>query len=363
MKKIVIKAVIMLLILIGIYIFMDNDYWLYEKTIGTVESVDNKYVDTVKGKNDGLEDYYEQTLKIQIKNNEDKDKIITVVNEFSISQVKTTEYEKGDDLFLDNKDSKSYIITNVKRDKFTVLIIVLFIEVMVFTAGKRGILTLFTIVINIGIFVFLVNSYASNKNFEELVFIMAIIFSILTLIILNGFTKQNLGTILSTIISVWILIIIYNITGSYSEQLPYEMMDNISGPDDLEVIFRTGIIIGCLGAVMDIAVTVNSSVFEIVRTSEKITVGELVRSIKEIGYDIMGTMINVLFFTFICSSIPITIIKLVNGYSFTNIVRYSMVFDVVRFLTGAIGIVLAIPVSGLIALIFVRKKVLKKNDI
>ena len=110
---------------------------------------------------------------------------------------------------------------------------------------------------------------------------------------------------------------------------------------------------------MDVAVTVNSSVSEIIRTTEDITVKKLIPSIREIGDDINGTMINVVFFTFILGELPLIILKLSNGYAISTLLGYGTEFEIIRFLIGAIGIVLAIPVSAFFAIVFNRKELFR----
>ena len=76
---------------------------------------------------------------------------------------------------------------------------------------------------------------------------------------------------------------------------------------------------------------------------------------EEVALHTVG-MINVLFFSYISASLPLEILKIRSGYTLTSILRYDLVFDFARFLLGAIGIVLAIPVSGGIALLLCRKE-------
>ena len=38
-----------------------------------------------------------------------------------------------------------------------------------------------------------------------------------------------------------------------------------------------------------------------------------------------------------------------NGFSFLTVLRYNSFFEIARFLTGSIGIVLAIPVAAFVA--------------
>ena len=76
----------------------------------------------------------------------------------------------------------------------------------------------------------------------------------------------------------WI-ILLWNIWGS------------IDNPDE---IFHAEILLSGLGAIMDVAVAIAVALSEIVTKRPEVTFRELFRSGREIGYDIMGTMINVL---------------------------------------------------------------------
>jgi uncharacterized membrane protein len=362
----IIKVMFIILFIAGIYMIASNNYGFYNEPIATVVDEKSEYTDSVNCNNGKEEKYYSQKLTLVIRNTELIGRKVEVVNEYTLSQIYTTKYKKGDDLFLYVKEKESgnlfVSITNVKRDKYTILLVAILIAVMLMVTGKRGLLTLVSITVNILIFIIMLRAYINNQDFENMIFLLSAVFATLTLLILGGIRKKTAGSIISTISTVWIITIIYRIVYGMSDELPYAMMNYISGPDDLETLFRAGIILGCLGAVMDIAVTVNSSVHELVETTNSITLKELYKSIREIGYDIMGTMINVLFFTFMSGCIPMTIIKIVFGYSFLNIIRYSIVFDIIRFLMGAIGIVMAIPISSFVAILFVMKRLVIKND-
>ena len=69
----------------------------------------------------------------------------------------------------------------------------------------------------------------------------------------------------------------------------------------------------------------------------------------------MTIMINVLLFSYISGSLSIILLKLNSGYTVGSVFSYDLIFDYVRFLFGAIGIVLAIPVSEGVALLICRK--------
>ncbi|MBQ8132225.1 MAG: YibE/F family protein, partial [Bacilli bacterium] len=110
-------------------------------------------------------------------------------------------------------------------------------------------------------------------------------------------------------------------------------------------IFLESLFIGGLGAIMDVAITMSSSIYELKQTSKKITRKEIIKSSKQIGSDILPTMINVLFFTYFSSELAVFVLAIRNGFTVSNFINTFYPLEITRLLTGSIGIVLTIPVA------------------
>ncbi len=105
---------------------------------------------------------------------------------------------------------------------------------------------------------------------------------------------------------------------------------------------------------MDVAVAIAASLSEIVEKKPEVTFLELFKSGREIGYDIMGTMINVLLFVFSCGLIPMCLIRMNNDVSLITIIKLHIPCELCRFLVESIGIVLAIPISILVTSVMIK---------
>lgn len=357
-------VLIFFIVFLVLFIWTNNNYNIYKSTIAKVISLENVYDKTEKGTNDIEEKYYIQTMVVKVKNGQYKGQQITLKNSYSSSMLMNEKYKKGDDLFIsinENSSELSGSIIGLKRDKFIVLLIGFFVIALVAVAGRFGIFTLCTLIANIVAFIYFIKLYVSGKDFMLINVLMIIFFSVVTLLILGGFSRKNIGSILSTLITTFLIFALYKISLAYTGDLHYELMDYIAGPNDLENIFLSGVLVGCLGAVMDVSITVNSAVNELVNAAKSITLKQLIKSIREIGHDIMGTMINVLMFSYIGGSLSIVILKIINGYNFQRLIQFDISFEIIRFLVGAIGIVSAVPISACVALLFFRKG-MSKND-
>ena len=115
------------------------------------------------------------------------------------------------------------------------------------------------------------------------------------------------------------------------------------------------LIMGGLGAIMDICMTITSSLDELVNKNKKISNKSLIASGKIIGKDIVGTMINVLFFTYICGLLPNFIIFYRNGININMMITEFISLEMCRALVGSIGIVLSIIIS-IYTFIYVYKR-------
>ena len=121
-------------------------------------------------------------------------------------------------------------------------------------------------------------------------------------------------------------------------------------------MFLAGLFIGSLGAVMDVAITMSSSIFGIYEKDPTISIKALTKSGLEIGKDIMGTMTNILFFAYVSGSIPTLLLYFKNASAFGYTLSVNLSLELVRALSGGIGIVITIPIGLYTAIFFINRK-------
>lgn len=355
MKPIKRKIALIIILLVGIIAtcFVYNDAFLYDATIGKVISVENEFSHEEEGVNGEIESYYDQTLEVLILNGKYKGNTIDISNTYTSSGVNDERYRKGTQLLIAlNSSGDGGSILEKKRDVYVVLFFVAFIFLLVLVSGKHGAIVMVSFIINLILLVFSLKVYDIYGNLLKVTMAVMLLFSVLTLLFAGGLHKKTFAAILSTLVTVMMCFGIYMLTMKTSERIPYEMMDYVVNPKDLADLFLAGTLMGSLGAIMDVSISIAAGVSEVVAKAEGITAKALVSSIREMGYDIMGTMINVLFFTYLSGTIPILVLKIKNGYTLYHLVKFQLVFETICFLIGAIGIVLAIPVSGLFSFLF-----------
>ena len=138
--------ILLLIISLICIIFVYNDYFLYKTPILRITDVKT----ILKNKESNGEEIYEQKVTGIIKNGNYKGKTITLTNKYSSSLV-YDKYIKGTELLVNlskNGDSITSV-TNIKRDKYIVLLLVLFIDLIILIAKKKGLKTLISLFTNV----------------------------------------------------------------------------------------------------------------------------------------------------------------------------------------------------------------------
>ena len=350
MKNINYKIIILIVISLLCIIFVYNDYFLYKTPILKVTSVE-----TIKEEEALDEETYIQNITGKIVNGEYKGKELKTTNIFNKSLVYDDKIEKHSELFVElTKDGDSILsIKNIKRDKYLAILIVIFIDLMIIIGGIKGLKTLGSLLLNVGITtgaILLYMKHYMSINMLLLYFAVSLLFIVTSLYITNGKSKKTLAAIVSSIVSLLLSFgIAFIILKIYENEMYIWIMDYIEAVYDYYNYVYVSVLLCGLGAIMDISITISSSLSELISKNPKIDKMTLLKSGKVISKDIVGTMINVMLFTCYTSIIPTVVLATKNGMSLANAISFYGSLELTIVLCTCIGIILAIPISLLIS--------------
>ncbi|MEK4699427.1 YibE/F family protein [Solibacillus sp. FSL R7-0668] len=357
-------TLVLIVLFIGSLVFVHHNYAFYKSTIAEVVDVTIVSTTNVEDNFQNKDVLYTQQLIAKVKNGVEKGTLIHLTNDYSKSQAFDQKFEVGSEVFvsfdtqLQASQEQSGTITGVKRDKYLVLIAWVFIFVLLLVGKRQGLLSVLSLAFNAAILWFALDIYIQSAN-QSLLWICGasvIVFTVVSLLLVNGRNEKTFSAIIATLIgtftSLLITYIALVITGENG--LRYEELQFISRP--YKTVFLAGLIIGALGAVMDVAITMSSSIFGLYEKDPTISVKALTKSGLEIGKDIMGTMTNILFFAYVSGSIPILLLYFKNASTFGYTLSLNLSLELVRALAGGIGIVLTIPIGLYTAIFFVIRK-------
>jgi len=344
----VIVMSILLLLSIAFLVFMRNNHFLYSDYIIRVIEVNETRL--IRDDGEHVSPYYLQQIRARVMNGDARGKIVEFETERSYSGLLDYNLRVGNEIFVDRiEDISTANILNIKRDFHIALITIIFLLLLIFIASMRSLLMIITMIINILIFILVTYLRADGYNVLLLFSIATIFFTVITILITCGINKKSLGAILSTLLSVVVMMLIAYFVIEIQD-IRFETMDFLPYLPDFHLIFFSSLLIGGLGAIMDTAVLMATSINELIYRNPKIKAKDLKESAWEVAQDTTGTSMNVLFYASIIGMIPIIIFFVANAQDLTFISRYWLSIEVIRALVGSIGIVLVVPISYVVNL-------------
>lgn len=356
-----VKKFYLILIILSIIaiIFVYNDYFLYKTTIVKVSSV---YEINNKNQKD---EYYDQKIFGIVKNGKFKGNKITVINSTSISSVYDDKINNNSDIFVEltNNGTKANKIIGIKRDKYIVILVVIFIDLLLLLANKKGAKILLSLIINILITllsILLFSNYYQKVNILILYLLLSILYIVISLFITNGINKKSISAITSSIVSLYTSFgLLFLLLKVFEKDISLWTMDYIEVVYDYKNFFYVCVLLSGLGAIMDISITISSSLNELILKDNKISKDKLLKSGKEISKDVIGTMCNVMLFTCYTSVIPIVFLAIRNNIPLFSALNNYGQTELIIVLCSCISIVFCVPISLYISTMILKKKEVK----
>lgn len=361
-KKTIIVYGILLLCIVSSLLFVQNDFHLYRQPIAEIVEAtltdEKETTDSFENK----DQLFNQNLVGEIKNGDQKGQLILLENQYSVSGTIDEEYQVGDKVFVtiqkDTGEQASGSIDGPKRDSYVVVAAWLFILTVLVIGRKSGLFSSISLGVNVLVLIMAMNYYTSLEDVSLLLICSSLVvfFTVVSLLLVSGNNEKTHAAIIATLAGTFSAVLIAYIALFLTAEkgLRYEEMAFITR--NPQSVFLASILVGSLGASMDIAITIISSLYELNEKNKAISLKALKTSGIEIGKDIMGTMANVLFFAYVSGSIPMMLLYLKNGMAINYTLTMNLSLELARALVGSIGIVLTIPISIYIALYFIRKR-------
>ena len=209
----------------------------------------------------------QQILHLKVLSGKHKGETYTTKNVYYPSQLTTQKYRAGQRIFVNIKKGDPAIV-NPKRDWVLVLVVTITLALMVAAVGKHSLSLVVSMVISWLIF-YLIIIWDVHLNGAHIILLFGladIVFSFFSLLIVQGLNKKMLATWLATLLGVFVSFalcyVIMKLTGE--SEMKYETGDYAT--QDPRGLFLAQTLIGILGAVMDEATDIISSLYELIQT-------------------------------------------------------------------------------------------------
>ena len=250
-------------------------------------------------------------------------------------------------------------------------IISVFLLLILVFGRSKGVNTIIALIFTcLSIFIVFVPSVISGYNIYLTSIITAIYIVFMTLIIVYGGNKKSfvaaLGCVAGILLSAILTLIMANaleLTGLLGEDSMHLLYINNDAPIDLRAVIFGSIILGAIGAVMDVSMSIASSLNELVENMDKPSFSQVIKSGFEIGRDMMGTMSNTLILAYIGSSLSVLLLYCAYNSSFIYLINKEIIIvELLQALIGSIGILTVIPFATFISAKFYLEDYRKQSQ-
>lgn len=311
--------------------------------------------DNAEGRRVGTQD-----LEIRILTGDHKDEIMSLTN--YMSALFNVDLEKGDNIIvriMTDEDGAYYAsVFNYDMGIVVGAFVLIFFVLLAILGGKKGIGALIGLLFTLScIWFILIPAIITGLPVIPVTVIVIGVTSAGALLLLNGLSRKTFCAVLGCFIGVLTAGIIAALVGAITPINGFNMTEAenliLYGADKglkISGLLVCGVLISALGAVMDVALGIASSVNELRINNPKATAKELFKSGMNIGKDAMGTMANTLILAFAGSSLNMLILVQTYDIPFRQLINTDYIcIEIIQSISGAVGILLTVPIVALIS--------------
>jgi len=279
----------------------------------------------------------------------------------SLYAIEMRQVEVGDKVVVyrnpDPQIDADYMFAEFNRVPILFVFAGLFALFLLIFGRWQGFKTLVSLVLTIAsIFLVFIPAVLRHGNVYVWSIITCIYIIFMTLLIVIGWTRKSAAAIIgciSGVLTCGIIVLICDIslhlTGLVDEDALYLLMLDPEHPISIKAVVFAAIIIGAVGAVMDVAMDIASALSEIRAQVPDISTMQMVKSGFAIGRDIIGTMANTLILAYIGSSLSVTLLLVAGNPSLLYLFNTEMiVVELLQAIAGSFGMMMTIPLTSFV---------------
>lgn len=349
MKKILLLLIVFFL---NFTLVKAEDTIVLPSQIGIVQNIE--YID-----DDKAPDYTQtrQSVEIKLLNGDYKNELINAENILTGNPNYDINIKKGTKVILHvEKENNNLIfsIEGIKRSDTLIWLSLIFCSLLIYVGKKKGLYSLISIVITT---LLITNGLApmilAGINPVLGTLLICLLSTAITIYFVGGFNRKSSSAILGCILSIIAAMILSILTVKFAALTgfsdEYSMFLFASQPQlDFVGIVISAMLLATLGAVMDVAMSIASTINEIYNVDNTKTVKELFKCGMNVGRDIIGTMANTLILVYLGGALPLILLTTnIDLQKFFNL--NQIVTEISAAIIGSCTIIICVPITAIVA--------------
>ena len=310
-----------------------------------------------------------QKVAIQILDGKEKNKSITVGNGETVTITPSQKVTVGETVVLSKtvyNGKVTYSIIDKYRLTPLIIMLVFFFLFVVSLAGRKGIGAMLGMFISLGVILFFIVPqimHGSDPLFISIIGSVGIM--VVTIYLAHGISQQTSVAVGSTALSLIVtglcaifFVKLLHLTGLGSDDI-YSLQQNLGISFNYQGLLLGGIIIGALGALDDVTTTQSATIYTLAKTDPKASMQTLIKHGFSIGKEHIASLVNTLVLAYAGASIGIFFFLVISQQNHLQplwvlLNSELLIEEIVRTLAGSIGLILAVPLTTVIAAFFCK---------
>ncbi len=307
-----------------------------------------------------------QSLSVLVKTGRFADQKVVVDTGF-YDPLTARQYEIGDRIILaltaDIEGNNVFYVADYIRRPTLLILSIIFVVLVLLVGGKKGFFSLLGLALSfLAVMLVILPLISQGKNPVMVSILASLLLVPLLFYTSHGFNRKTTIAAISTVLALVvtgilakIFLVRGNISGLSSEEMSFLSLSHKTiNPQGLVL---AGIIIGTLGVLDDVTVSQSAIVESLKRVNPKIKAGDLFKESLSVGRDHIASMVNTLVLVYAGSALPLLLLFIDSAQKMSIVINYEIIAEeLIRTLVGSIGLVLAVPVTTLLAVLFVEEK-------
>ena len=298
-----------------------------------------------------------QVADIKLLSGDFKGSLVSIENMLTGNPYYDIPLKKGMTVVLhveNDDDGLVYSVEDIKRSNSLIFLALIFCGLLVYVGRKKGVYSLISIAITC-VFIFYLLTPMILAGIDPVIatIIICLLSTAVTMHLVGGFNKKStaatLGCTLSLIAAGFLsfLTVKYAHLNGFSGENSQFLYSAHPELNFVSIVVAT-MMLATLGAVMDVAMSIASTINEIYSVDNTKTVKELFLSGMNVGRDIIGTMANTLILVYLGGALPLLLLASnIDMQKFFNL--NQVVTEISSALIGSSAIVICVPITAIIA--------------
>ena len=308
-----------------------------------------------------------QEIQVKLTDGPYKGEVHTFKNH--ISRLYNTIVQKNTDIivgtYIHEGEILDLTVSSYQRHSVLGLLALIFCALVAWIGKLKGIKSLVSLFFTgVCVIYLMLPLLLSGMNPVLAAILIVFLSTFVTLWLVAGLNKKSITAMIGTLAGVLIAALVAYVFSGLAHLSGGTMQDTeallyVSETSHLQVkgLLLAGILVASLGAVMDVAMSIASAMFELSSVNEKLSSKELIRSGMNVGTDMIGTMTNTLILALAGGSLSTVILIYAATISPLQLINLDVLgTELIQGIAGSIGIVITVPVTVLVAAFFCKKQ-------